>query len=386
MDIVIIANFCGDFTQSDNNRFRYLAKLLSEKHKVELITSDFLHSDKRPRGEVSDPPLCITQIHEPGYPRNVCLRRFYSHWVLSKNIKKYLKKRKKPDVVYCAIPSLDVAKEAAEYANKNHVPFVLDIQDLWPEAFKMVFNISVVSDLVFWPMKRKADYIYQKADKVITVSETYAERVDKIRKMTVPEVVFLGTEKAAFDAHAQKKTQESEIIEIVYIGSLEKSYDLENVIRAVSLCSQARLVIIGDGSKREMLQQMASDYAVDCEFTGRLQYSDMVGRMSLCDIAVNPIKKGSAGSVINKVCDYAMAGLPVVNTQECEEYCNLLTQYQAGLNCRCEDIQDLADKFQILIEDAQLREQMAKNSRRLGEERFDRQKTYQKICAVLEGQ
>ena len=49
MDIVILANFCGDFSEKDNGRFLYLAKLLAENHNVELITSDFFHIKKTHR-------------------------------------------------------------------------------------------------------------------------------------------------------------------------------------------------------------------------------------------------------------------------------------------------------------------------------------------------
>lgn len=60
----------------------------------------------------------------------------------------------------------------------------------------------------------------------------------------------------------------------------------------------------------------------------------MVGLLCSCDIAVNPIKKGSAGSIINKVGDYAAAGIPVVNTQENLEYKNILEEYNAGINVK----------------------------------------------------
>ncbi len=36
------------------------------------------------------------------------------------------------------MPSLDVAKVAAKYAKENNIRFIIDIQDLWPEAFRMV--------------------------------------------------------------------------------------------------------------------------------------------------------------------------------------------------------------------------------------------------------
>ena len=46
-DIIIIAEFCGDFSSSDNSRFLYLAKLLSKKNNVEIITSGFFSSNKK---------------------------------------------------------------------------------------------------------------------------------------------------------------------------------------------------------------------------------------------------------------------------------------------------------------------------------------------------
>lgn len=40
-DIVIIANFCRNFLETDNGRFMYLCKELSKDNKVEIITNDF---------------------------------------------------------------------------------------------------------------------------------------------------------------------------------------------------------------------------------------------------------------------------------------------------------------------------------------------------------
>ena len=40
-----------------------------------------------------------------------------------------------------------------------------------------------------------------------------------------------------------------------------------------------------------------------------MSYEDMVQTLVQCDIAVNPIIKGAAQSIINKVGDYAAAGL-----------------------------------------------------------------------------
>ena len=59
---------------------------------------------------------------------------------------------------------------------------------------------------------------------------------------------------------------------------------------------------------------------VDTEFVGRKQYKEMIEYLANADIAVNPISKGAAQSIINKHSDYAASGLPVVSTQENKEY------------------------------------------------------------------
>ncbi len=109
----------------------------------------------------------------------------------------------------------------------------------------------------------------------------------------------------------------------------------------------------------------------------------MVWLMSRCDIAVCPIVKGAAQSIINKHMDYAMAGLPVVNTQECAEYRTLLDSYRCGINCNCGDPDDVCRAIKRLITDVDLRKKMGANSRRMGEELFDRQNAYGKISDIV---
>ena len=46
MDIVIIANFVAELDGKYNSRFSYLAKQLAKNNDVELISSDFSHTEK----------------------------------------------------------------------------------------------------------------------------------------------------------------------------------------------------------------------------------------------------------------------------------------------------------------------------------------------------
>lgn len=138
--------FFGDLGNSGNNRFSYIANMLSEsQHNIEVVTSDFSHNRKKKK-EILKESLNykIKYIEEPRYLKNVSLNRFKSHFLMGRRLRKYLQSRKKPDLIYCAVPSLDVAMVVAKYAKKHEIHFVLDIQDLWPEAFEMIFNVPIL--------------------------------------------------------------------------------------------------------------------------------------------------------------------------------------------------------------------------------------------------
>ena len=393
MDIMIIANFCGDFSKTDNFRFLYLAKKLSDKCNVELVTSTFLHNKKTQRKtEKQRFPFTLTYIHEPGYPQNICLKRFASHLIWGKGVIKYLKKRKKPDIVYCAVPSLYGINKVAKYCEKNNIRFVIDVQDLWPEAFEMVFHVPVISRMIFYPFRYLADGIYHRADDIVAVSQTYVDRAVQVnRKCKKGHVVYLGTELEQFDRNVistkDEKNKKDELW-LGYCGTLGSSYDLTCVFDALQIVKNAKyrvphFIIMGDGPRKREFQEYAKKLGLDCEFKGLMPYDQMCATLSMCDIVVNPITKGAAQSIINKHADYAASGLPVLNTQENEEYRNLVYIYKMGFNCVNNNAEDLAEKMLVLIQDEKLREEMGKNARRCAEEKFDRHYTYEEIVKLL---
>lgn len=389
MDIVIVADFCGMLDETANNRFLFIAKMLQQEHSVEIVTSDFCHAKKTYFEDLSGRfPFQVTMLHEAAYTKNISLRRFYAHYIWGKNVKRYLNTRKKPDVVFCAVPTLTAAKETAKYCKKNHIKYVVDVQDLWPEAFQMIFKVPVLSDIVFLPFKLIADSAYRQADEVCAVSQTYVNRVLAVNKRCKEGCcVFLGTKLEEFDMHAQRyaNSEEHDDIWLAYCGSLGKSYDLECAIDAVSILNKQgyhniKFWIMGDGALKEKFEAHAREKDVNAVFTGFMQYPQMCGMLASCDIAINPIVAGSAGTIINKHGDYAAAGIPVVNSQESQEYRTLIDTYGMGLNCINGDAADMAEKIKILIDNPELRKHMGNNARKCAEEKFDRKFTYQQIA------
>ena len=105
----------------------------------------------------------------------------------------------------------------------------------------------------------------------------------------------------------------------------------------------------------------------------------MVRKLGEFDVAFNPIRNGAAQSIINKVGDYAAAGLPVINTQQNEEYRSLVDTYKIGINASNTKL-SLSEAILTMMENEKMREEYGRNNRILGEKYFDRSTTYRVLC------
>lgn len=394
-DILIVAHYSGEFDMQDVNRFQHLARLLTEKeYNVELVTSSFSHRSKTKREPILDSQVSFqaTALYEPSYQKNVSLKRLVSHYVLGKNLNSYLEKRKKPDLIYIAVPSLDVAKTAIRYAKANNIKTVIDIQDIWPEAFQMIIKNKYLGQLLFNPIFKQANYIYKNADGIVAVSDTYKDMALAIQEKKAPGLtVFLGSDLKRFDRvsnHPPIIEIPKDTINLAYVGTLGHSYDLTTVFEAMTLLKsrspiEINFIVMGDGPLKQKFETYAKENNLSVTFTGRLPFDQMVATLTKCDIAINSISQGAAQSIINKHSDYASAGLPVLNTQENQEYRSLVEDYQVGFNCINNDSQDFSEKLLLLIEDQSLREKFGRNHRLLAEQFFDREQTYGKIVQYM---
>lgn len=391
--VYLISNYYHFEKEKSSNRYRELAELLSAKDNIDLevITSKFYQRTYQHRTNFDeltrDIPYKATFIDEMGYNKSICLDRLKSSRDFAENLIKYVKSQPKPDLIYQVVPTLDSANIISKFAKENNIPLIIDVQDLWPEAFKMAINIPIISDIAFYPFMAQANSIYKRADGVCGVSQTYVDRVLKVnKKAQKSKAVYIGINLKNFDEYSKGSSElRDERIKLAYCGSLSKSYDIKLVIDALSLMDNPPLFLcMGDGNDREALQKYAKEKNVDAVFTGFISYPEMCKNLCSCDITVNPIVGLSVASIINKHGDYAASGLPVINTQKSKEYCDLVEQYNMGINVTQRDAQKLAKSIETLINDPELRETMGKNARKCAEEKFDRNVTYKELVNMVE--
>lgn len=381
-------------------RFRSICEMLADAgHEVDLITTTFQHWEKRQRDvnqiRRDQYKFRIRFIYEPGYRKNVDLLRIFSHKVAATKLKKLLEKTGDYDLIYAEIPPNNVALTAAEYAHKRGIPFIADVNDLWPEAMRMVIDVPVLSTLIFYPLQREAEKVYALASGVIGTSDEYRERPFQKRKRDIPKkTVYVGNELQVFDEGYEKNkdavVKGEDEFWVSYAGTIGTSYDIRTMVLAAEELKKRgitniRFKIMGGGPMKEELEQLAETRKTDnVEFVGYVPYDLMAAYLTKSDILVNSFVKKAPQSIVTKIGDYLAAGKPMINTCMSPEFRNKVKKDGFGVNIIPEDAGVLADAVEALYQDPEKRQRMGKKARLIAEEQFDRPKSYKEILRMIE--
>lgn len=398
--IWIVAPFTEIYNFDARDRFQYIANELSKNkdYEVHLFTSDFIHLKKEfINNSVEDKySYNVHLIHENGYKKNISLSRAISHISFAFNLMKKVKNMEKPDLIYCAYPMMTSAYLIGKFAKKNTIPFIIDVQDTWPESISAGINIDnfFVKTLMF-PFTVYANKIYKLADLVFGVSQTYVNRANvkgTRSKEFIP--VYIGAEGNKFCNISKLKEKKEDEIWCVYIGTLSYSYDLMTLILAFSdlekINSNIKLYILGDGPEFNSLKNKAEELSLlnkTVYLKGLLPYEEMVKYLKTSDIALNAIKRKSLGTITNKFGDFVSAGLPILNCCQMEEVKNIILEKELGINYIPENSSSLKDAILFLLENKDKMIDFSKNSKKFADEKFDRKESYkiifQKIKEIL---
>lgn len=421
----------GDETRG-YTRFRFLSELLvREGFDVDLYTSSFQHWEKAQRDLTRacyrDLPYRVRFIEEPGYKRNLDLARIRSHHIAAKNLRRMFEEEfaaaastnaanaepaaasaphpapaasapRAYSLIYAEIPPNDVARVCAEVAHAHGIPFVADINDLWPEAMRMAIDIPVLSDIAFYPFARDAKKTYRLLSAAVGTSDEYAARPLRDRTKPCPaRTVYVGNDLATFDAgvaaHEREIDKPLGELWVIYTGTLGASYDIATLIDAAAVIRDmpalaapfrsVRVKILGDGPDRTRLEQRAAEKRAPVDFLGYTPYDLMAAYLAKADITVNSLVASAPQSIVTKIGDYLAAGKPLINTGSSPEFRAKVENDGFGINIPAEDAAELAAAICELAGKPELRERMGRRARTIAEQQFDQPKAYLAIVDLI---
>lgn len=226
-----------------------------------------------------------------------------------------------PDLVVFVSPAMVSSAIAALAARVRYrrTPRVVWVQDLYSVGAAETGGNSLVTrvlTLIEGSLLRSADRvvaIHQRfADRMIADFKVDPARIVVIRNWThVPELRPFSRA----DRRAALGWSDSETI-VVHSGNMGVKQGLENVIEAARLAERSkrsvRFVLIGDGSERARLEQLAAG-CTHIDFMPALSDNDFLPTLASADILlVNELPGVAEMAVPSKLTSYFAAARPVV--------------------------------------------------------------------------
>jgi glycosyltransferase involved in cell wall biosynthesis len=264
-------------------------------------------------------PVLRTFIYPYHGTRAILRMANYVSWMFSAMAAAVL--APKCDVIYVWHPPLTVGVTAWVLSRLKRVPFVYDVQDLWPESAEAsgLLQPGRLVDL----LHQLADWVYARADLLLVVSAATARyladrgvNAAKIRvaRHWIDDSVF-ELPSSARDVRAEYKLAGRFVV--VFAGNLGLVQGLETLIDAADRLggTNVTLLLVGDGVDRRRLEREAGRRGLtNVIFAGRHPAASMPDFYRAADALLVHLRPSTiaALAIPTKILAYLAAGKPIV--------------------------------------------------------------------------
>lgn len=384
-------------------RTGYLAQFLgSHGHEVVWWTSNFNHAQKRRRYPHDAcvccwPNVVIKLLDAPGYSHNVSVARMLNHAIVARRFAAEAPLSPKPDVILCALPTIELSEAAINYGRRLGVPVVLDVRDLWPDIIVDIFprSLQLIARAALGYQFAKTRHAFQNASGLLAVSDSYlhwglayAGRSKGSRDAVIP----IGYQRSTVDENEVARAEatlrslgvDPKRRVCWFIGSFGRTYDLGTIIEAARQLEldgvrDVQFVFSGSGDRKDAWTKQAAGLT-NVIFTGWVDKPQIAFLSRISTIALQAYAKGAPQGLANKLFEYLSAGLPILSSLRGENE-QILAEFGCGLTYAAGDPVDFFRKLNLLLNDRDMTERMKIAALEL----FDSKFRMEVICKRTEG-
>ncbi len=239
-----------------------------------------------------------------------------------------------------------------------------------------------------------AKFLYRKnlidANRIIATGEGWRENLLQVWRIPSEKITVIenGTILIDFLQRDQLWRTNAEIIKIVFLGGFYKWHGTDLLIEAFSQCLEKyqniQLILIGAGSGLAETQQAVKMKGLDdrIKFTGQLTFQEYAPILSQSQIGVSPVCGRNEYSCL-KLFDYKAAGLAIISSGEDGQPATLQDGVTGLIVPPC-DLVALTNALERLIENRELRQELAYNARLDAELSNGWQHTAENVIKVLQ--
>jgi glycosyltransferase involved in cell wall biosynthesis len=351
-------------------------------HQVTVVTTPYDKSDIPRKKELvyrlNYDGIEVIVINFPQSNKNPVLKRI---WDFMKYIvvALYYGFRLPYDVAVCSSGPITVGVVGIICCSLRNKLFVFEVRDLWPAG---AIQLGIIKSkwlirLSYWFEKK----CYKRADLIVAASQgmrsDIQHRFGLEKIIVVPNACDIVLFQQATPVSLPAGLINKQIV--LYTGSLGKMDHCIEIMEAARLLDRnaypdIRLVIIGEGVDREMMEQFKLNHQLDhVLFTGLVPKTEVAGWYKHAVASIITISNTPMLHTIspNKMFDSLAAGVPIIQTTQgwikqmvAEEHC--------GVTVMPDSPAQMAAAIQRYVHDKELRNRHAANALRVARTKFSR--------------
>jgi colanic acid biosynthesis glycosyl transferase WcaI len=316
----------------------------------------------------------------PYHGRNAFLRTVnYITWMFSSMMAAWL--TPPCDVIYVWHPPLTVGVTAWIVSTLKRVPFVYDVQDLWPQS--AIASGMLHPGVIVDGLHKLANWVYRKAPRILVVSDAAATQIAEcgvaIEKVIVaPHWIDLSLFQVNPDRDVRAELGCQNKFVVMFAGNLGMVQGLETVVEAAALmrdCPDLMFVFVGDGSDRVRLEALAAQRSLtNLRFIGQQPVTAMADYMRAADALIVHLRPSEIAehAIPTKILSYLAASRPIVCATGGAS-ADLVQQAAAGVIATAGDPASIAAAIrEVIAMPPAVREQLGRNGRRHLLEHFEK--------------
>ncbi len=369
-----------------------LAEVLSEKYDVTIITP----RPSRPYGVEYKNPHPVEgrfkHIIVDSYvcPKSSVFGRLRESNSFAKATLRYIKKNRLAiDFIYNCSWHLIGLYKVAKYAVKNKIPYIVPVQDIYPESLLAKLTgrplLSKIIKSLALPIDR---YYLSNASYIRTISDSMADYLSRTRKISRDKFVIVNNwqEDSIFDE--KRPNNFGDIVKLSYVGSINDSANVEYIIQSYldANVANTQLHIYGGGpNKQDCVDLVKENGSTNVLFDGVTpeQVPEVEWNSNILVLALKP---GVAKTALpSKLTAYFLAGRPIIaSLDEDSDAAQLIKRYNCGVVVPPNDKLKLSQTFvEFVGKDRQELIAMGENARLCAEEKFMKSVNLKKITEVI---
>jgi len=383
--------------------------LIERGHQVVLWTSSFFHTEKKHRSKkfksiVVNENLTIKLIPSSGYKRNIGLGRIIDHIHLSFNIYNRINKETSfPDVAFVGYPPIETSYRLIKWLNRNKIPSIIDVKDLWPEMFidKIPAILKPIAKLLLYPfyfMGRSAiknsTGVTSMADGFLNWTIQFSGKKNNQFNGVFPLTSEIGQVSEEELSNAKSWCDKNGIIDnenffrICFIGSFMSVFDFKPIkdcaLKAQDEKIPLQFVLCGDGDYLEEVKLLMKDLN-NIIFPGWVDRSKIKIISQRSNVAIAPYLNidNFKNNLPNKIIDSLSLGLPILSPLE-GEVKKLINENKVGLSYDKTDNNNLYCCINQMISNKDMLNTFSENSLKIYKKNFHFKTVYPLFVKHLE--